>query len=215
LETVKLPKQGRIANKPGPYRMTKRAELIDRTRMRITEAAIAQHLSVGPSRTSISSIAEEAGVTRPTVYRHFADMDEVFGACMGHWLATHPTPDPGPWVAIQAFEARARRVLTDLYRWYGDVGFVLYPILRDIDSVPPRSRAAIEGWSDQFAEVILSAGPSVGPPAKRLRAAAVHIVRLPTWRALVLGGGLATDDAVDLGVLWLVAAASGLSTAVD
>jgi hypothetical protein len=34
----------------------------------------------------------------------------------------------------------------------------------------------------------------------------VHIVRRPTWRALVIDGGLATDDAVDLGVLWLMAA---------
>jgi hypothetical protein len=127
---------------------------------------------------------------------------------MGHWLAMHPPPDPEPWPAIAGFEPRARRVLTDLYRWYGDVGYVLYPIFRDIDSVLPRSRAVIEGWSDQFAEVILGAHISAGPPGKRLRAAAVHIVRLTTWRALVLDGGLPTDDAVDLGVLWLVAAAS-------
>jgi AcrR family transcriptional regulator len=183
--------------------MTKRARLIDSTRMRITEAAVAQHLSVGPSRTSISSIAEAAGVTRPTVYRHFADMDEIFVACMGHWLATNPPPDPGPWMKIGSLEARARRVLTDLYRWYGDVGYVLYPLYRDIDSIPARSRAVVEAWSDQFAEIILSASSSAGPPGKRRRAVAVHIVRLPTWRALVLDGGLRTDEAVDLGVRWL------------
>jgi AcrR family transcriptional regulator len=154
--------------------MTKRAELIDGTRLRITEAAIAQHLNVGPSRTSLSSIAAEAGVTRPTVYRHFADMDKIFQSCMGHWLETHPTPDPGPWMAIAGFEPRARRVLTDLYRWYGDVGHVLHPIYRDIDSIPPRSRAVAEAWSDQFAEVIVSAGPFNEPAGKRLRAVAVH-----------------------------------------
>ena len=99
-------------------------------------------------------------------------------------------------------------MLADLYRWYGDVGYALYPVFRDIDSVPPYSRAVVEGWSDQFAHVIVSASPSPGPPGKRIRAAAVHIVRLPTWRALVLEGGLPTDDAVDLGVLWLLAAGS-------
>ena len=204
-----MPTQGRNAKKPGQYRMTKRAELIDRTRERIAAAAVEQHLSVGPSRTSIASIAEAAGVTRPTVYRHFANMDEVFAACMAHWLSRHPSPDPGPWLAMEGFEPRARRVLTELYRWYGDVGYVLYPIFRDIDSVPPYSRAGVEGWSDQFADVIVNARPSPSPPSKRLRAATVHIVRLPTWRALVLDGGLSTDDAVDLGVLWLVGAASG------
>ena len=191
--------------------MTKRAELIDRTRERIAAAAVRQHLSVGPSRTSIASIAEAAGVTRPTVYRHFANMDEVFTACMAHWLSRHPSPDPAPWIAIEAFESRARRVLTDLYRWYGDVGYALYPVFRDIDSVPPQSRAVIEGWSDQFADVITATGPSPATASKRLRAVAVHIVRLPTWRALVLDGGLSTDDAVDLGVRWLEAAVNAES----
>src|SRR5215213_3342574 len=162
-----MAKQTRTANTGRPYRMTKRADMIDRTKERIAAAAVEQHLSVGPSRTSISSIAEAAGVTRLTVYRHFADMDEVFGACMAHWLSRHPQPDVGPWMAIDGFEPRARRALTDLYRWYGDVGHVLYPVYRDIDSVPPRSRVVVEGWSDHFADVIVSAGPSTGRAGKR------------------------------------------------
>ena len=140
-----MPRQGRNANKPGQYRMTKRAEL-DRSH------AYADHRGGDRAAPECRPVADVDLVDRrgggrdpPTAYRHFADMDEVFGACMGHRLATHPTPDPSPWVAIEGFEARARRVLTDLYRWYGDIGYVLYPIFRDIDSVPPRSRAAIEG----------------------------------------------------------------------
>ena len=103
-------------------------------------------------------------MTRLTVYRHFADMDEVFTACMAHWLSAHPAPDPGPWLTIEGFEARARRVLTDVYRWYEDVGHELYPVYRDIDSVPA-SRAlssrsgAIRSRASSWARTCRAAAP--------------------------------------------------------
>ncbi len=185
--------------------MRVRAERVDQTRERIAAAAVQQHLSVGPSRTSIASIAEAAGVTRLTVYRHFADMDEVFTACMGHWLSTHPPPDSGAWLAIKSFEARATRVLTDVYRWYSDVGHQLYPVYRDIESVPASSRSIIEAWSDPFADVLLGEDAPVGAAGSRLRAVAMHLVRLLAWRSLVVDGGLAPEDAASLGVQWLMA----------
>jgi len=48
-----------------------RAEQEARTRLRITESAVALHESLGPARTSVSALAERAGVRRSTVYRHF------------------------------------------------------------------------------------------------------------------------------------------------
>ena len=185
--------------------MRLRAEHVDQTRERIAAAAVQQHMSVGPSRTSIASIAEAAGVTRLTVYRHFADMDEVFTACMGHWLSAHPPPDPGPWLAIEGFEARARRVLDDVYRWYGDAGYELYPVYRDIESVPASSRVVIETWTDPFAAVILGEDLPAGRASSELRAIVMHLVRLLTWRSLVLDGGLTSDEAASLGVRWLMA----------
>ncbi len=189
--------------------MRRRAEDVDRTRERIAAAAVRQHLSVGPSQTSIASIAAAAGVTRPTVYRHFADMDQVFTACIAHWLSTNPQPDPGPWLAIEGFEARASRVLTDLYRWYDDVGFQLYPVYRDIESVPAAARLVAETWSDPLAGVILGEDLPAGRAGSRLRAVAMHLVRLLTWRSLVVDGGLSADEAAGLGVRWLMVARGG------
>lgn len=201
-----MTKQASSSKSGRPYRMRRRAEQVDRTRERIAEAAVHEHLSVGPSRTSIASIAEKAGVTRLTVYRHFADMDEVFTACMAHWLSANPPPDVGPWLAIEDFEVRASRVLTDVYHWYNDAGFQLYPVYRDIESVPASSRLVIETWSDPLAGVLLGEHLPAGRRASRLRAVAVHLVRLLTWRSLVVDGGLSADEAAALGVQWLVAA---------
>src|SRR5665811_1687119 len=82
--------------KSRPYRMKRRAEQVDETRQRITEAAVRLHTTVGPAHSSIAAVAEEAGVTRLTVYRHFADLDALFAACRAHWSAQNPRPDAGP-----------------------------------------------------------------------------------------------------------------------
>ena len=57
--------------------MLRRAELVEQTRHRIVEAAIKLHTTVGPAGTTISALAEEAGVTRLTVYRHFATREDL------------------------------------------------------------------------------------------------------------------------------------------
>jgi AcrR family transcriptional regulator len=67
-----------------PYRMKRRAELEQQTRARITEAAVELHGDVGPSRTSMSAVAERAGVRRSTLYRHFPDEAALFAACSAH-----------------------------------------------------------------------------------------------------------------------------------
>ena len=77
--------------------MRRRAEQVDRTRQRIVEATVELHGSVGPAATTIAAIAEAAGVTRLTVYRHFPDEDALFAARSAHWLARQQLPDPAAW----------------------------------------------------------------------------------------------------------------------
>ena len=50
-----------------PYRKKRRAELEAETRRRITESAVELHGTLGPSRTSMSAVAERAGVRRSTL----------------------------------------------------------------------------------------------------------------------------------------------------
>src|SRR5687768_14807409 len=83
-----------------PYRKRRRVQLEAETRLRITEAAVELHGSVGPARTTISAIADRAGVQRATVYRHFPDQEALFNACSSHWMAQHSLPNPAPWAKI-------------------------------------------------------------------------------------------------------------------
>ena len=83
-----------MSDQKRPYRMTRRAALEAETRLRITESAIALHERLGPARTTVSAIAEHAGVRRSTVYRHYPDEEALFDACSSHWRAANPPPDP-------------------------------------------------------------------------------------------------------------------------
>src|SRR6187549_2915816 len=126
-----------MSDQKRPYRMKRRAELEEQTRRRITESAVALHEELGPAQTSISAIAERAGVRRSTVYRHFPDEDALFAACSSHWRAANPPPDPRAWSSIADPAERTRTALRALYAFYGSTEAMYVSLLRDEPLVPP------------------------------------------------------------------------------
>src|ERR1019366_10241244 len=99
------------------YRMGRRREQLDATRQRITEAAFDLHSTVGPAQTSISAVAERAGVQRHTVYHHFPDLTALFRACTEHGMRITRIPDADSWRAIEDPAARLRLALGELYAY--------------------------------------------------------------------------------------------------
>src|SRR5689334_8017173 len=114
-----------------PYRKRARAAHEQATRTRVIDAAIALHGTVGPARTTISAIAERAGVRRATVYRHFPDERALFLGCSGTWGERNPVPDPAGWVDIADPGERLETALVALYAWYEQVEPMLSAVLRD------------------------------------------------------------------------------------
>ncbi len=180
--------------------MKRRAEQVDETRLRITEAAVRLHTTIGPSATSIAGVAEEAGVTRLTVYRHFADLDELFMACAAHWTARNPPPDTGAWTEMDGLEARARRAFGELYGWYRDHADDLSPIYRDMASMPLSAQRGREAENRRLADAILADHEG----GRLAVAVARHLVRYVTWRSLAVEQGLDHRDVVDLAVRLLM-----------
>src|SRR5215831_15958184 len=100
METVNLSTHGRAVKKRRTYTLRRRAEQQVETRQRIVEAAVDLHTRVGPARTTISMIAEQAGVQRHTLYAHFPDERSLSLACSGLVAERDPLPDPEVWRAI-------------------------------------------------------------------------------------------------------------------
>ena len=144
-----LSEQSRSTNTRG-YRKTKRADDEQRTRARIVDAAEPLHGTVGPANASISAIAETAGVTRATVYRHFPDDESLFLACSGQWLSRQRLPDPSSWKHDDPW-VRLRSGLLDIYRYYRSGEPMLTMVYRDVHVVPDGSgppvwRTRVPGW---------------------------------------------------------------------
>ena len=142
-----LSEQSRSTNTRG-YRKTKRADDEQRTRARIVDAAELLHGTVGPANASISAIAETAGVTRATVYRHFPDDEALFLACSGQWLANQRLPDPASWKDDDPW-VQLRTGLLDLYRYYRAGEAMLTLVNRDVRVVPERVKRSPPGEREE------------------------------------------------------------------
>lgn len=191
--------------------MRRRAQLVAETRRRITEAAIRLHTTVGPAATSLSAVAEEAGVTRLTIYRHFSNQDELFAACRSDWRAQNPPPDVTSWVRIPVLEDRLRTALDELYGWYGEHGNELFPIYRDMRTLPVSAQEAMRVEATALVDSLLSGFALDGAGRRRLRAATGHALGFWTWRSLVVEQGLEHREAVELAAQFAQAAIAGSS----
>jgi AcrR family transcriptional regulator len=180
--------------------MTRRAELEEQTRRRITESTIALHEELGPAQTSISAIAERAGVRRSTVYRHFPDEDTLFAACSSHWRAANPPPDPRSWSAIDDPTERTQTALRDLYAFYRRTEGMYSSLLRDEPLVPVVQRllANFHAYLRDAGDVLAAGRGLRGGTGRSTRAAIGHALAFSTWRSLTQEQGLADDDAVAL-----------------
>ena len=116
------------------YTLKQRAQQQADTRQRIVEAAVNLHSTVGPAATTVSMIAERAGVQRHTVYAHFPDDRSLFLACSAFSVERAPLPDAAPWRAIADPEARLRTGLGKLYDWYARNEGLAGCVLRDSET---------------------------------------------------------------------------------
>jgi AcrR family transcriptional regulator len=192
-----------------PYRLKQRAEAQERTRTRIAAAAMELHGTLGPARTSISAVAERAGVQRTTVYRHFPDEAALFAACSAHWAALHPPPDPSMLPGIADPDERLRTGLSALYAWYREGEAMLTNVIRDEPHVPAlRDQVAgLRGYLTATAEMMLPGRGLRGHRRRRVAASIGHATEFEVWRSLA-GRGLGDEEIVEL-MVRLAAVAGG------
>ncbi len=177
------------------YELKERARRQEQTRLRIVEAAVDLHTSIGPARTSISGIAERAGVERHTVYAHFPDELMLFRACSGHWEASHPLPDLTTLASLDDPVRRLRGALSEMYAWYESVGPELALFLRDA-SIVPSVATVLTDLTAGLAAVTDTVSRG-WPRRKVVRATIGHALEFETWRSLVQTQGLSRAQAVD------------------
>jgi AcrR family transcriptional regulator len=181
-----------------PYRKRVRAEQEQRTRERIAAATAALHGSVGPANTTVSAVAERAGVERATVYRHFPTEESLFEACTAHFYDRHPLPDARAWSEIADPTDRLGRALADLYEWFEETEDMLANVTRDAAHTPPGPRERFRSYFEHVHATLMRGRHERGRARKRVRAAIGHAITFATWRSLVREHGLDQREAVEL-----------------
>jgi AcrR family transcriptional regulator len=190
------------------YVLKRRADRMDETRRRITEAVVDLHGTVGAAHTTISAIAARAGVERLTVYRHFPDDAALLEACTAHWRAAHPAPDPAAWDRIADPATRLRAALADFYAYYRHNRGMLWNSVRDRASVPAldAQMAALDAHLRVVGEGLAQPWRVGASRRRRLAAAIGHALDFRAWLSLD-GQGLSDRAAADL-MVGLVRAAA-------
>jgi AcrR family transcriptional regulator len=195
--------------KPGrPYRMARRLEHFEATRQRIAEAAFELHSTIGPAQTTISAVADRAGVQRHTVYHHFPDMTSLMQACTEHGMHVTGIPTAASWRAIEEPSARLQHALAELYAYYRSNARLLGNVVRDMPLTAQigGQQAFFEHMTELFSA--LAEGWRGDAAVQRVRMAAIgHAMSFETWRSLT-GLGLTDPEVVGL-MLGFVTTAGG------
>jgi AcrR family transcriptional regulator len=181
------------------YELKKRADDMAATHRRITEAAIELHGTVGPARTTLSAVAERAGVERRTLYRHFPTEADLFAACSAHYFTVNPFPEPDAWRAIRDPRERLERALDELYAYYEGNEPVLGNALRDAETVDLARDAVapLNAYLDEAADVLVAGRQLRGRRRQLAGGALRHALAFSTWRSLS-ANGIARPQAVGL-----------------
>jgi AcrR family transcriptional regulator len=189
-----------MSDKKRPYKMKRRAELEAQTKQRITESAVELHGTLGPARTSMKAVAEHAGLPRSTVYRHFADEEELFGACSAHWAEENPPPDVSRWQRIDDPSERLEVALDELYAYYRQAGGMLDKLFRDEAQVPIVAKlfAPYHQLMEAIAEILMRGRGLRGKARDRTRAAISHAIAFRTYQQLTDEGELGDAEAAEL-----------------
>ena len=156
------------------YTMHARQDAVEDTRLAITEATMRLHERVGPRATTVSAVAEEANVTRLTVYRHFPTDEALVIACSTHWRELHPRPDPAAWAQIRDPVVRLRTALTETYRWAATAAPMMTMIHRDVDVMPSFVGEYLIADEKQRVAVLAVGFRAEAAPPNGLRAALAH-----------------------------------------
>lgn len=163
------------------YRLGKRAEKQAETRTRIVQAAVDLHSTLGPARTSVSQIAERAGVQRHTFYAHFPDERSLFLACSGMALERDPLPRAQDWAALSPGRERVGAGLAAIYGWYARNAQMAACVLRDAEHHAPTQEIVALRMAPTFAEAGALLGEGLSERQRALLGVALDFA---CWRSL-------------------------------
>lgn len=174
---------------PRRYRMAARAEAVGQTRRQIVSAAMAVHAERGVLATSWQDIAERAGVSIATVYRHFPTLAELIPACSRSVFDVIQPPSVdearATFASLASAGERFDRLVRESCHCYAAGEGWLHAAQRERDFVP-ELHAALEIIEGSL--LVLVSAAAGRRLSKADHTALFVLCNFPFWKALVDAG---------------------------
>jgi len=176
---------------PRRYQMATRERAVQDTRQRIIDAAISLHAQRGVIATNWEEIAERAGVSTATVYRHFPSLGELVPACARTAFeagASLPTPAQAAaaFAGLTRPAPRIERLIRESCRCYELGAGWLAAARRDAKSVPALDRAV--RLQDRVLGVLIQAALGDAFVDAQTMSVIKALIDFPFWKALTDAG---------------------------
>jgi AcrR family transcriptional regulator len=161
-------------------RLQQQAELKER----IAAAAARLHAEKGAMATSYAEIAQRAGVSLPTVYKHFPTQVQLIAACTGHVAGQGPQLPAGEILQAPSLAAAAEALVHSMDRMHAH--FEPWKVWREHRLIPPlgdisaRQRQQLTGLIGQVLASQLGAGEH-----RELAAVWESLLDFELWHRLV------------------------------
>ena len=157
------------------------------TRRRITEAAVELHGTIGPARTTLSAVAERAGVQRHTVYRHFPTEARSVRGVLGALLRREPVArpsSPGARSATRGSGSRAHSTSSTPTTSAPNRCSATSSATPSSSTQSGPPSLPFQAYLAEAAAILAAGWPTRGRRRRVLDAALHHAVDFQTWRSL-------------------------------
>ncbi|MFK3846836.1 TetR/AcrR family transcriptional regulator [Stenotrophomonas sp. NPDC078853] len=123
----------------------------DRKRAAILSAAVAEFRSFGFAATSMDRIAAVAGVSKRTVYNHFASKDELFTAILWQLWEASQAVEAVAYSAVQPLREQLLRFTRQKMRLMSDASFIDLSrvAIAELVHAPERARAMMDKLAEK------------------------------------------------------------------
>src|SRR6185436_13482507 len=182
---------------PRAYDRTLRQAAAVEARRRIVEAAAALHAKHGGRGTSHAMIAKAAGVSIPTVYKHFPSAESILPACTGLVAGRAPVVlDESLFVGQKRLPEQVRTLAQAMFRLHEYFAPWLRWSASDAAAFP-----AVRAFLDQVRERHLGlvrralTVPGRRAPSKASVLLAYALLEFSTWKALTESGNTSDQAA--------------------
>lgn len=167
----------------------------EQTRAAIAEAAVALFTDRGFAETTMEEVAEAAGVSRRTAYRHFPSKDDLVFELPRRWLEHFNThvADPRPGETLRELCRRGLISVGRLIQAHAAAIVAAYSVMLATPSLRGRNGRTEDEWFERYVQLLTPAEPL---DAKRsLQIATVAGALVGTTKVLVAVWAASQPDA--------------------